>query len=399
MRCGLVLTLVCSVLGTPSLADSYRLAVAEFASHDVKPELSAGVVELLAVELAKFTGVEVLTPADLRAVLTTAASHQLMGCDAPECFVDVAKFLPASRLVTGSVSKLDGQIVVTAALIDLQTSQVLGRASQSMNADADSIAAVMRSISIALLAPDPNSSVKDIVFQGEVTADLLDRVRIAQRSRVFGLHAYGGASLVASIFAADKLPRSNLGANGRLEAEYAIFPWLLATTSVGLTYNTGRYRDAIQYFVRNADGSIELAQGAFEGEARVYDGFLSAGLKLRQPYGLVLPYFKFSVGGDWLLLDIDDFEFREDAESPHPMPSFISETMPFDDSSSPGLSLRAGAGVDLLLLEHLGLSLELSAYQVFHGLEIVTNNANVVDKTPYPHITGFTVLGGLNWQF
>src|SRR5688572_21761837 len=111
-----------------SASDPQQVAVAPLKANGVLQDLGNKLAEVLAVEVEKFEGIDVISPNDLRSVLDQAANAQLMGCEEPQCFVDVARFVPARRLLSGSLSKVGATLYVEATLIDLEQARVIARA-------------------------------------------------------------------------------------------------------------------------------------------------------------------------------------------------------------------------------------------------------------------------------
>ena len=75
--------------------------------------------ELLVVALSETGKFDVITKADVKALLGYEAQAQLMGCGEASCMVDLGGALGAAYLVNGSLGRLGGQLqLLTLALID-----------------------------------------------------------------------------------------------------------------------------------------------------------------------------------------------------------------------------------------------------------------------------------------
>lgn len=388
-----------TVAGTAWPAGDDRIAVAEFRADGVPEALALQVAELLAIELAKFEGVDVVTPTDLRAMLDHTAHQQLLGCTEPACYVDLSAALPSQRLLAGSVGRVGELTFVHASLVDVRAGTVLARVSQPLGADAEAIVAGVKTLALVLLTGDPRRAPGDLVVKGEVTADMVERVRVAQRERGLAVHLRGGALMAASAAASSKVPPSNLGGTGHVELSVPLWPWLHVVAAGGLGYYTGDVAYTTSYQrVDTSAGTAGQATGVISGAFGVADCWGLAGLKLKRPYGLVLPYASAGITGDWLILDISDLTYRQDDSSTIDPPEDFTRPVPFRQSMAPGVGFRVGPGVEFAITEHLSASAELALYGKLHGLEKIAQVSNVEQRTPFPPLLGTELVLGVAYQ-
>ncbi len=394
----LALTLV--LLAGVGRAEPMRIAVSEFQTSGTQPELGSLVAELLAMELAKFEGIDVITPADLRGLLDQAVRAQLLGCEEPSCFVDVGKALAAPRLLTGSVSRLEHTLVVSAAVIDMASGQATARASQPLPADDDALIAGLKAMAVVLVTGDAALAPGELVAKGEVTSQLLERVRIGQRDKGLSVHLLGGGLMAASALASAGMPPSNLGGAGRVQLSLPLLGWLQLTGGLGGGYYSGAVVQNEAYARTGATPEESLlATGSREAGFGVADLSAELGVRLRPAYGLVLPYLVATLSADWLILDVSDLEYHADPDSPDPAPEHWTAPVPFRQSMSPGVGFRLGSGVDFMLLDKLGLGLELSLYGKWHGLELISMVQNVEQRVAFAPLAGVQLMAALFWQF
>src|SRR5262245_49290584 len=98
------LVVVVAVLGAASAhaeARARRILVLDFASHGVDENIAKTVTSLVAVELGKRGGLEVLSSTDVRAALDMEAARQAAGCDEQSCLAELAGALGVELVAHG----------------------------------------------------------------------------------------------------------------------------------------------------------------------------------------------------------------------------------------------------------------------------------------------------------
>src|SRR5206468_10972750 len=91
---------------------------------DVSKEVAQSAGELLVVALSETGKFDVITRSDVKAILGYESQAQLLGCGEASCMVDLGGALGAAYLVSGSLSKLGGQLQLVLSLIDVLKSSV-----------------------------------------------------------------------------------------------------------------------------------------------------------------------------------------------------------------------------------------------------------------------------------
>src|SRR3954469_6720326 len=97
---------------------------------EVSKEVAQAAGELLVVALSETGKFDVITKADVKAILGYEAQAQLLGCAEASCMVDLGGALGAAYLVSGSLSKLGGQLQLVLSLIDVNKATVGRRVAQ-----------------------------------------------------------------------------------------------------------------------------------------------------------------------------------------------------------------------------------------------------------------------------
>jgi TolB-like protein len=130
-----VLLLLAALLAAP--ADKPRLAFIDLTpGADVSKEVAQAAGDQLVVALSETGKFDVITKGDVKAILGYEAQAQLLGCGEASCMVDLGGALGAAYLVSGSLSKLGGQLQLVLSLIDVNKATVgrrvaLGAAGES----------------------------------------------------------------------------------------------------------------------------------------------------------------------------------------------------------------------------------------------------------------------------
>src|SRR3954468_10907192 len=99
---------------------------------DVSKEVAQASGEQLVVALSETGKFDVITKGDVKAILGYEAQAQLLGCAEASCMVDLGGALGAAYLVSGSLSKLGGQLQLVLSLIDVNKATVGRRVAEQV---------------------------------------------------------------------------------------------------------------------------------------------------------------------------------------------------------------------------------------------------------------------------
>jgi len=130
---GLATTAAVLAIATVAQAQTKtRVAVRSFAAKGVDAS-TAGTVETSFCNALSNQGFDVVCPDDVKALISVKQADLGLGnCDSDEeCIKNIAKVADAGRVVTGEVSKLGDQYIISATMIDAVSGHVLGRASET----------------------------------------------------------------------------------------------------------------------------------------------------------------------------------------------------------------------------------------------------------------------------
>jgi hypothetical protein len=97
------------------------------------PEGTGAVLtEAFGAELRKVPGLQVVTPAEIAAVLSNEQQRQALGCEADACLVELGGALGAAELVAGSVARLGESWLVSLKLLDVSKGTATAQVSRRL---------------------------------------------------------------------------------------------------------------------------------------------------------------------------------------------------------------------------------------------------------------------------
>ena len=117
--------LALALLAAAAPSPKPRLAFIELTpGAEVSKEVAQAAGDQLVVALAETGKFDVITKGDVKAILGYEAQAQLLGCGEASCMVDLGGALGAAFLVSGSLSRLGGQLQLVLSLIDVNKAAV-----------------------------------------------------------------------------------------------------------------------------------------------------------------------------------------------------------------------------------------------------------------------------------
>jgi len=102
---------------------------------EVSKEVAQSTGDLLVVALSETGKFDVISKSDVKAILGYEAQAQLLGCAEASCMVDLGGALGAAYLVSGSLSRLGGQLQLVLSLIDVAKATVGRRVAQPVSGE------------------------------------------------------------------------------------------------------------------------------------------------------------------------------------------------------------------------------------------------------------------------
>jgi TolB-like protein len=115
--------LVCAASPAVAGATDNRIAVMDFETQDLPRSTGAMAAELVRTELANEKSFTVIERNRINLILKEHGFQQ-SGCTDQSCAVEVGRLLSANKILTGTVMKLGGQIIITVRLVDVQSGKI-----------------------------------------------------------------------------------------------------------------------------------------------------------------------------------------------------------------------------------------------------------------------------------
>lgn len=109
--------------------------------------------DALAGELRRRPGVQVVTQADVAALLGVEKTRQMLGCTESGCMAEIGGALGADRVVHGSLGRVGGSLVVNLSTLDARRGTATGSVSERLRgAEDEAFLDALPAIADALLA-------------------------------------------------------------------------------------------------------------------------------------------------------------------------------------------------------------------------------------------------------
>lgn len=126
-----------STTTTASTPDaSCRAAVLDLAAGEgITVERARSLTEVVTGEVGTHLDCAVLSRAEIEALMDFEVGRQAGGCDTDSCIAELGEALGVSRLVLGTVQRVDDDVLVSLRLVDMETMRVLRRVTDATRRD------------------------------------------------------------------------------------------------------------------------------------------------------------------------------------------------------------------------------------------------------------------------
>jgi len=225
-------------------APTCRAAVLDLVHGDgVTQERARALTEVVTGEvgahlLADRGGCAVLSRAEIESLVRFEVERQVAGCDSDGCLAELGDALGVSKLVTGSVQKVDDDVVVSLRVIDMATMHVERRVTDSA-ASSEALVPFVRWVAQRLTrgdtaaGPRPTSSISQLANQQSPwTTAAWATVGVGGATLVLAGLSGAGAFGVQEALPALKTARDADAARVRQLEEAG--PWLAGGANLGL---------------------------------------------------------------------------------------------------------------------------------------------------------------------
>jgi hypothetical protein len=226
--------------------------------------------QVVAEEAGRVHGYELLSAADVRAVLDQEASKQLAGCDDNSCLAELAEALDAELVVSSSIGlSPDNVPLVSLSLVNARAIVVVNRVNVVWRGEENRLADVVRTSAQRLLLPAKERLPGAVIVTGApagatVYVDGAERTSDHQAGRIGGLDV-GVHEIVVE--ARDKIPQTlavvvmsgaDSTVDGTLEDVPIATGWLIAGGVASVVVGAA-LTGAVLYFSGRGDVAVDAA--------------------------------------------------------------------------------------------------------------------------------------------
>ncbi len=108
-----------------------KAAVFPLAGHNVGADVAASLTQVVALELRRQGGLQVISQDEIAAMLQLEAQKDELGCSDTTCFAEIGGALGVDYLVVGNVGRLEDTFMANLKLIETKKAEVKNRASET----------------------------------------------------------------------------------------------------------------------------------------------------------------------------------------------------------------------------------------------------------------------------
>lgn len=127
--------------------DNLRIGIFSIEATGVGEEIAKNLSQLLAVELSKVRGAEIISPDDIAALLGAAKYREIVtGECTDECFAAISGSLNVAFIVVGHIGKLEKEYVLSLRLLDQQRLAVANRITETFRGPEEELKRAIRSL-------------------------------------------------------------------------------------------------------------------------------------------------------------------------------------------------------------------------------------------------------------
>jgi TolB-like protein len=126
-------------------AEGTSAAVLDLEGHGVEAATAANLTDLLSLELKKFKGLSVVSRSEIQAMLQYQTDKMVLQCSSDtSCLIEIGGALGVDYLVSGSIGRLGGALVVNLKLLSIHEARVTNRVSETFEGDESELVRALR---------------------------------------------------------------------------------------------------------------------------------------------------------------------------------------------------------------------------------------------------------------
>jgi hypothetical protein len=218
---------------------SCRAAVLDLQPGEgITSERARALTEMVTTEVGAHLGCSVLSRTEIEGLMNFEVARQTGGCDTDSCITELGEALGVSRLVLGTIQRVDDEVLVSLRLVDMEGMHVLRRVTDATRHD-DALLPFVGWLARRLVLGDEAAGPRPV----DDTRVLERRASLWRTLAVTGVISggaalalgvmSGGATLVAQE-ALTELKTARVVDRSRVESVEAAGPWLAGGANLGL---------------------------------------------------------------------------------------------------------------------------------------------------------------------
>jgi hypothetical protein len=218
---------------------SCRAAVLDLQPGEgITSERARALTEMVTTEVGAHLGCSVLSRTEIEGLMNFEVARQTGGCDTDSCIAELGEALGVSRLVLGTIQRVDDDVLVSLRLVDMEGMHVLRRVTDATRHD-DALLRFVGWLARRLALGDEAAGPRPV----DDTRVLERRASLWRTLAVTGVISggaalalgvmSGGATLVAQE-ALTELKTARVVDRSRVESVEAAGPWLAGGANLGL---------------------------------------------------------------------------------------------------------------------------------------------------------------------
>jgi len=230
-------------MSTPS-TPTCRAAVLDLAPGEgITTERARSLTEVVTAEVGAHLGCAVLSRAEIEALMDFEVSRQAGGCDTDSCIAELGEALGVSRLVLGTVQRVDDDVLISLRLVDMEGMHVLRRVTDATRRD-DALLPFVGWLARRLVLDDATAGPRP-VDDTRVVQRRMSGWRLAAWSgvvgggAVLGLGGLGGLLSLGVNEALTGLKTARVTDASRVATLEEAGPWLAGGANLGLYVGVG----------------------------------------------------------------------------------------------------------------------------------------------------------------
>jgi TolB-like protein len=116
------------MVASPASAQKSKLLVQDLIAQGVQPHEAAVMSSAACQEFAKRTGLDVLCGEDIRNMMRFSAMNAAFdACNDEKCYASMGKAMKARYVVSGTVSRLGNEFILSLSMFDTEKNEPVGR--------------------------------------------------------------------------------------------------------------------------------------------------------------------------------------------------------------------------------------------------------------------------------